>query len=366
MSAPAAHQFLATFLPGDATGLHALGARRCLRAAGWRSEIFAEAVHEDLAGEAHHYSDFTSLATGGDVLIYQMTTATDLAAYLAARPEPLIVDYHNITPPELYDAWEPAVAQRNRYARDQLAALASPSAWGVGDSELNCADLRAAGYVRTRVQPLFINLDDRFSRPDEAALHELEALKSGGGSDLLYIGRLVPNKAQHDLVKAVWVYRRLYDPDARLWLVGEPSCPPYAAALRDLVARLGLASAVHFRHGASDAVLAAYYRSADLFVCASDHEGFCMPVLEAMHHGLPVVAYASSALPETVGDAGLLVRDKSPSALAAAIAVACRDRARLVEDLEPAVQARLAAFSAGAASRSLLDLVSEVAGGVRG
>jgi glycosyltransferase involved in cell wall biosynthesis len=366
LRARAAHQFLATFLPRDATGLHALGVRRCLREAGWRSEIFAEAVHDDLASEAHHFREYSRLAEDGDLLIYQMTTATALAGFLASRNEALIVDYHNITPPELYDAWEPAVAQRNRYALDELASLADRSAYGVGDSELNCRDLRALGYERTRVLPLFIDMDRRFAWPDPGALRELEVLKSRGGSDLVFIGRLAPNKAQHDLVQALWVYRRLYDPRARLWLVGQPSCSPYAAALREMVAHLGLASAVHFRRGASDALLAAYYLSADLFVCASDHEGFCMPILEAMHHRLPVVAYSSSAVPETVQDAGVLIQDKSPVALAAAFDAACRRREQLVDDLEPAVRSRLAAFDTRAVSEQLLSLVAEVAGRVPG
>ncbi|MHB8287711.1 MAG: glycosyltransferase family 4 protein [Acidimicrobiales bacterium] len=354
------HQFLATLLPGDATGQHAFGIRRCLRDAGWRSEIFAEAVHDDLVGEARYFTDYAATASPGDVLIYQMTTATPVSAFLAARKEPLIVDYHNITPPELYEPWEPAVAQRNRYAREELAQLAQRSAVGVGDSEFNRSELEDVGFKRTGVLPLLIDLN-RLDAADTEALAELQRHKLSGGTDLLFVGRLVPNKAQHDLVKALWVYRRYFDPDARLWLLGRPSCAPYASALASLVADLGLGDAVQFRLEASDAVLAAYYRAADLFVCASEHEGFCIPILEAMHSKLPVVAYASSAIPETLQDAGVLLESKSAAMMAAAFDYICSRRKEFLSALEPAMRARVDAFSIERAKASVLDLVNEVA-----
>ena len=133
-----------------------------------------------------------------------------------------------------------------------------------------------------------------------------------GGADLLFVGKVSPHKAPHDLVKMLAVLRRLYDPAARLHLVGSPLGETYEPALRSFIDELGLTEAVNFAGSVSGAELEAYLQSADVFVCASDHEGFCVPLAEAMGHGVPIVAYGVTAVPETVADAGLVLPDKSP------------------------------------------------------
>lgn len=139
------------------------------------------------------------------------------------------------------------------------------------------------------------------------------------------------------------VYRRLYDPKARLHLVGSPLGERYAPALAAFVHELGLDDAVTVTGSLSGGGLEAYYRAADVFVCASDHEGFCVPLVEAMGHGVPVVAYGVTAVPETVAGAGLVLPTKEPLHFAAAVARVMGDRAlrdrlaaaaaRRVEDL---------------------------------
>jgi glycosyltransferase involved in cell wall biosynthesis len=155
----------------------------------------------------------------------------------------------------------------------------------------------------------------------------LKRLRSRQGSAWLFVGRLAPNKAQHDVVKAFALYRRSHDPAAVLWLIGAPAPERYAAALRGYIDALGLSDAVELRGDATTAELGAYYRAADVFVCLSDHEGFCVPLLEAWAHELPIVAYASSAVPETVGDAGVLLADKPAGTVAAAVDRVVRDAA---------------------------------------
>ena len=136
---------------------------------------------------------------------------------------------------------------------------------------------------------------------------------------MLYVGKISPHKAPHDLVKMLDVLRRLYDPAARLHLVGSPLGETYEPALRAFVSELGLGDAVNFAGSVTGAELEAYYRGADVFVSASDHEGFCVPLAEAMGHGLPIVAYGVTAVPETVAGAGLVLPDKSPAIFAAAV-----------------------------------------------
>ncbi len=330
----AVHQFVPALIPRDATGSHTLLLRQALRAAGWRSEVFAEATHDELVGESRYYEDYASVAAPGDTLLYQFSTSSAVADFLLERPEPLVLDYHNVTRPELTEAWDRGPARRSAEALRQLAALAPRAALGLADSAFNEADLRAAGCRRTAVVPVLVDLDRLTAPPDPRVVARLRGGKEEGGADWLFVGRVVPSKAQHDLVKALWAYRHLYDPSARLHLVGSTPSRRYLAALRQFAEDLGLEGAVRVAGEVSDAALAGYFAASDVYVSTSRHEGFGIPLLEAMHAGIPVVALASSAVPATVGHAGLLVDDPSPARLAAAVHRVLTDaalRARLAE-----------------------------------
>jgi glycosyltransferase involved in cell wall biosynthesis len=185
--------------------------------------------------------------------------------------------------------------------------------------------------------------------------------ESSGGADLLFVGKISPHKAPHDLVKMLAVLRRLYDPAARLHLVGSPLGETYEPALRSFIAELGLDDAVNFAGSVSGAELEAYLQAADVFVCASDHEGFCVPLAEAMGHGIPIVAYGVTAVPETVGDAGLLLPDKAPLPFAAAVARVLSDKA-LRRYLADVGRARADAFNLPASQQRFVELVQGAIG----
>jgi glycosyltransferase involved in cell wall biosynthesis len=176
-----------------------------------------------------------------------------------------------------------------------------------------------AGYAHTRVVPVLVESGNLEAEPDPATLARLDDAKQSGGADWIFVGQLAPHKAQHDVIKAFACYRKAYDQNARLHLVGREMGDTYRDALRRFIADIGLNGAVELAGSVSTAQLAAYYASADVFVCCSDHEGFCVPVVEAMHRGVPVVAYAVAALPETIGAGGLLLASKAPGLVAAAV-----------------------------------------------
>jgi glycosyltransferase involved in cell wall biosynthesis len=183
------------------------------------------------------------------------------------------------------------------------------------------------------VAPILLDLADFHGEPDPSRVDRLRRMRDGGGADWLFVGRLAPNKAQHDVIAAFSVYVRHIDGRARLHLVGGSSSHRYETALHDLVIELGLTDRVHFAASVSHEELLAHYATADVFVCLSDHEGFCVPVVEAMESGVPVVAFRSSALPETVGNGGLLLPTKEPDVVAAAVERVINDavvRARLL------------------------------------
>src|SRR5207248_9656296 len=174
-------------------------------------------------------------------------------------------------------------------------------------------------------------------------------------------GRLAPNKAQHDLIKALAAYRRLYDPRARLHLVGTSSSESYRTALVAYADALDLVDAVEFTGSVSDGELAAHYRAADVFVCVSEHEGFCVPLLEAMHHRVPIVAYSAAAVPETVGDAGVLLDAKDAYTVATAVHRVVTDNELRAQLIEAGIE-RLREFDIAKSRRQLLDAIGLAVG----
>ena len=355
----AVHQFLPALNPHDATGVHTLLVRDALRAAGWRSEIFAEAIHDDLASTAYKHWAYPEHAAPGDVALYQFTTSSPVAGYLAEHGLPLILDFHNFTGPEFFAGWEPRTQERAARAADELALLAPRALLGLAKSAFSERALRQAGCRRTAVVPVLADYGRVTESPDPIVAAELAREREQGGSDILFVGRVVPSKAQHDLVKALWTYRRLYDPQARLHLVGGTSSFEYQKALQDFVHDLGLRHAVRLTGEVSDASLAAHYAAADVFLSLSAHEGFGVPLVEAMAAGVPVVARPAGAVVETVGDAALVLDAADPAYVAAALHRACTDaalRAVLVE----AGRRRAASLADGVASRAFVEAVSGV------
>ena len=207
-------------------------------------------------------------------------------------------------------------------------------------------DLHASGMPseRTLVVPPLFDPAALASRVDDDVVATMRAERSMGGSDWLFVGRVTPSKAQHDLIKALAFYRQIYDPNARLHLVGTWMGDDYPRALERFARRIGLGDAVRLPGSVSPEALAAYYSCSDVFVCTSEHEGFCVPIVEAMNFGLPVVAFDAGAVPDTAGTGALVVADKSPVALATAVHKVIAD-ARLRERIVGMGRARAAELS---------------------
>ncbi|HMD46639.1 MAG TPA: glycosyltransferase [Acidimicrobiales bacterium] len=348
-------QVIPSLVRRDAIGQHSLELSDALRQAGYDSEIYYGNCSADVAGLGRPLVELGR--TGKDRwLLYQSSIGSPVFDVLAARSEPKLVNYHNITPAPLLEDWEPAVGYEVRLGRTQMGRLATSSRLAVADSAFNESELVAAGYRGTAVVPLLIDMTSTGEPPDAATTARLAADRQDGGADLLFVGKVSPHKAPHDLVKMLAVVRRLYDPKARLRLVGSPLGEHYAPALAGFTARLGLTDAVTVTGSVSPAELEAYYRGADVFVCASDHEGFCVPLVEAMGHGLPVVAYGVTAVPETVADAGLVLATKDPGHFAAAVARVLFD-SELRRQLAARGEQRAATFSLADSRRRFVDLI---------
>lgn len=341
----AIHQLVPSLAERDAVGQHALQVQRLLREQGIASDILTE--HEpapSLRKVTRSYRSFgTDPSDVGATLLYQSSTGSTIVDWLVQRPEPVVVNYHNVTPAEFFAKWEPVVAEELRVGRSQTAELAPLAELGIADSAYNAEELDAVGYSSTTVVPILLDYTEFDHPADPFAVDALRSAKAQGGADWLFVGRLAPNKCQHDLIKALAYYRAAFDPAARLTLVGRSSSAAYSAALRDYVAELGLEDAVRFPASVTPGELTAFYQQADVFVCASEHEGFCVPLLEAMYHRLPVVAYGAAAVPATLGTGGLVAESKAPAVIAEAVARVVHDRG-LREQLVASGTDRLAAF----------------------
>lgn len=312
-------QVIPSLASRDAIGQHTVALMRALRESGVDSDIFYGTCTPDLQDVAR-----PMVTLGRTVkdryLLYQSSIGSPVFDQLMMREEPKLVNYHNITPGALVEEWEPQVGFEVRLGRAQLERLVPHSLVAVADSGFNAGELEAMGCPDPAVVPLLIDMTTTGEQPDRATAERLAKAKADGGADLLFVGKVSPHKASHDLVKVLAVYRRLFDPRARLHLVGSALGRRYLPALLGFVEELGLGDAVSITGSVPAGALEAYYRSADVFVCASDHEGFCVPIVEAMGRGVPVVAFGSTAVPETVGDAGIVLDSKEPLRFAAAVA----------------------------------------------
>lgn len=305
-------QLLAGFADGDAISQDARKFRDVVRAMGVESEIFTptDRIGVGVASECRPIEAYNG--TSQDVVVYHYSIASTASSFFVESPARKIMRYHNITPAAFFDGFDDDVADQLRDARSGLMDVALKADSVYADSEYNAAELKATGIERVSVMPLLFSLEDFDVDPN------LYILKKFGGplKNILFVGRMAPNKCVEELILAFAWFNRCIDPCSRLILVGsERSCPRYYAMLRMLAGRLGLAN-VCFEGFLWNDRLAACYKTADLFVCPSRHEGYCLPLVEAMYHGVPVIARDVGGMPEAMGGGGAMFEDAEPRVLA--------------------------------------------------
>jgi glycosyltransferase involved in cell wall biosynthesis len=351
----AIHQFVPLIHHGDAVGRHTLRLRDAARASGFSSEIFVDITSDDTSIETRSILDYPDISQRDDVLVYQFATASYMAEWLSARAETLVINYHNITPPRLIAPWDTHLALGQRVAEEELQMLVARTALAVADSVYNESHLIDAGFRRTAVVPPSAALTaDAIT---ERARERASAGQTGSGAHWLSVGRLAPNKAVEDTIAALAIARAHHDPSATLVIIGKPATAGYDDALRTYVADLGLNDAVTFAGYASDETVATAYAQADVLVVTSDHEGFCVPVVEAMSIGLPVVAFNQGAVPDVLGRGGVLVDSKDPYELASVIGQLLGDGSRRA-DLQVAARTQLDSLELDSAADRFITLLT--------
>lgn len=338
MSHAVLHQFLTGATAGDAITGQAFLIRDWLRALGYKSEIFALYVHESAANEIKPLSDYKH-GRNETWAIYHHSIGSDVPQFLSRQPLTLLLIYHNITPAEFFTQVDPRWAVLARKGLEQLHDLRDQTGMALADSEFNELDLTAAGYQATSVLPITLR-QDHFEEPVNAIT---KAKIRRSGPNLLFVGRFAPNKKQEDLVKLMAHVDRII-PTARLHLIGSRWDVGYDKYVEQMAAELGLSDNVLVTGKISHQDLLTYYRSADLYISMSEHEGFGVPLIESMYCKLPVLAYGATAVPYTLDTAGVIFTEKRYAELAELVDILLTDdalRQRLIAHQSERVQAFL-------------------------
>jgi glycosyltransferase involved in cell wall biosynthesis len=350
---PAVHQVLATLGYGDAIGHEVLGIQRVLRGAGYTSDIFVETADRRLEHLTEDYRDLPEASHPENLLIHHFSIGSRASRVAYALPDRMALVYHNITPPEFFIDVHPLLVQLCYLGRRELGAYADRVEIGLGDSEFNRAELDGLGFPATGVLPVVPDFGHLAGPADYRQARSFD----DDWVNVLFVGRMIPNKKIEDLVRVFHAYKRWFNPRSRLLLVGSyGGFERYLSMVLDLVARLGTAD-VHVLGHVSNEELTAYYEIADVFLCASEHEGFCVPLMEAFHMGVPVIAYAATAVPATMDGGGILYDRKSPVDVAAIVdaVIADRDLRNTVLDNQGAALDRLLSKDFGSLLLGFVD-----------
>lgn len=316
-----AHQFHPVISYGDAVGNDCFELQRLLWASDVRSDLFAWEAKPEVRALVRDWHDLERLPKDALLLIHH-SMGNDVLAEVAKLPQRKAVVYHNITPGSYFAGLNEHARRYSELGREQLKELAKVAEFGFADSEFNRQELEAAGLAKTAVVPILYDWEAFDVSPDPVVTRQLADERTA----ILVVGQILPQKAIHDVIAAFAKYRER-DRTAHLYLVGSTAMSAsYLDRLRYQVDVGGLGDDVTFTGSVNLEQLVAYYRGATALLTLSDHEGFCVPLIEAMRSDLPIVANAAGAIPETLGDAGILLQDKSPERVAEALERVVRDQ----------------------------------------
>lgn len=293
---PAAHK-------GDAIGDSARRVRHLLRELGHESEIYALTIDDELRAEVRPFADSSSKR--GDLTILHFALVSPLTAEFARLPRGRVLQYHNVTPAHFFAAYDTNIFRLATLGREDLKTLVGHTDVALGDSEYNRQELESYGFTNTGVFPIAVDTGRITKAPRRPALEAV--LRTDGFLNFLFVGRIVPNKKIEDHIKLAEHYKRYVDESYRFIFVGRTDgVPRYFDTIQALLAEYKMPPGRFLFPGpVPDEDLATYYRMASVYISLSEHEGFCVPLLEAMAADVPVMAYASTAVPDTLGGAGV-------------------------------------------------------------
>ena len=299
-------QILTTICYGDAVSNDTLNMHKILKKSGYDAVIYAENIDKRLSSIVKKIEELKNVDKE-DLIIYHKSTGTKLSFELQNFKCKIVMRYHNITPGFYFQKYSKKLFNIVEYGREGLEYASKHIDYSLADSSYNMQELVDLNYKNVEVLPILISFDDYAKTPDKKTIEKY----NDGITNILFVGRIAPNKAQEDVIKSFYYYKKYVNQNSRLIFVGnENGFENYLDLLRDLVDELKLEDIIFTGHIKFEEILA-YYKIADLFLCMSEHEGFCVPLVESMYFGVPILAYDSSAVGETLGSSGVLVKEKN-------------------------------------------------------
>lgn len=305
---PAIHQFTAGFAYSDAISNEARVFRDIFRRRGYDSEIFSETrnVNKTLRHEVKDASECAATVAQDDLVLLHLSIGSAVTDIFRQLPCRKAILYHNITPAHYFTFISAQTAAHLKAGRNQAASLAGVADVNMADSRFNAQELTKLGYADVKVLPIVMDVDTITREIDARTAN----LYNDGLHNILFVGRCTPNKKIEDLIRVFAFYQKTIEPQSRLIHVGSAAgSERYQALLFSMIKDLGLRN-VEFAGSVPQPVLNACYQQAHAFLCMSEHEGFCIPLIEAMLHNVPVVAHASAAIPETLDGSGIRLDER--------------------------------------------------------
>lgn len=354
-------QLVPTLYTGDAVGNDAIAIYHLLKRAGYETRIYAEKINVDAGSDMVAFAGQLSTMTSEDWILYHFAFGNnEMRKLLESLPCHKAMIYHNITPSVYFAPYDTTLVGFLDAGRQELLQIKNLFFAVIADSYYNQMELRGMGYTcPIYVLPILIPFED-YRRPASAEV--LQKYSDDGYKNFLFVGRMAPHKKIEDIIRAYAHYKKRYNERSRLFLVGNDEVlPSYSERLRRYVSDLGLSltddvifcSHVPFEH------ILAYYRLADVFICMSEHEGFCVPLAEAMFFNVPIIAYQAAAVPETMGNAGLSLPRKDSAFVAAAIHEVITNQ-EFREIMKKNAALRLKDFSYKTIGQNILQLIQQL------
>ena len=279
---------------------------KILKKSGYDTVIYAENIDKRLSSIVKKIEELKNVDKE-DLIIYHKSTGTKLSFELQKFKCKIVMRYHNITPGFYFQKYSKKLFNIVEYGREGLEYASKHIDYSLADSSYNMQELVDLNYKNVEVLPILISFDDYAKTPDKKTIEKY----NDGITNILFVGRIAPNKVQEDVIKSFYYYKKYVNQNSRLIFVGnEKGFENYLDLLRGFVDELKLEDIIFTGHIKFEEILA-YYKIADLFLCMSEHEGFCVPLVVSMYFGVPILAYNSSAIGETLGGSGVLVKEKN-------------------------------------------------------
>ncbi len=317
------HQLLTSLTYGDAISDEAITIKKILEEEGLESHIFSHFYHPKVLCFLSRKEEFFNIVGSEDIVIFHFSIGSPISKFYKSVKTKRMIIYHNITPFQYFIDFQKELAKYTYFGRIELKDFAEITHLALGDSDFNRRELEKSGYKRTAVLPIIRDFE-AFERAKKTAI---DYIFSDGKINILFVGRIIPNKGVHNLILAFNIYKKEFNPSSRLLIVGEyAGFERYYYSLLELTKSLKLKD-VHFSGHVTFDELVSFYRVSNVFVILSEHEGFCVPIIESFFMGIPVIAFSSTAVPETMGGAGILLENKDPFYVAQAIDRVVMDRA---------------------------------------